>query len=315
MKKSIAIIFSIVLVGLLISSSGCIGGETEESVSTALDISFQENMPPSETQEKTPFSIGIKLENVGGYSVGTGEATVTLQGISSTGFDITHNGTKTIKAKNSLPLTKVQTIGEDKIEGGQELIVFEANKTPNYPGDQTQTITAKVCYPYGTTAQATACMGQSVIGQTTGTQVCDITGELGGLQNTGAPVRVTKINQFPRGGQEVTGLTFMIDIENKGDGTPFINYNAEKYYDCSNLRYNHINLVNVKSVYLLSDPDKTATCSQTTNIPIGEEGITISCFIDEIPAGEYEDTLIIELDYGYTEDKTTTVKIRNIPEI
>jgi len=50
MKTPIAIIFSVVLVGLLIGSSGCIGGETKETISTAIDISFQSNMLPCEIQ-------------------------------------------------------------------------------------------------------------------------------------------------------------------------------------------------------------------------------------------------------------------------
>jgi len=253
------------------------------------------------------------LENKGGFDVNESRAKVVLSGISSVGFDITYNGTQTIETTNSVKLTKVQQIGEDQIEGGQELIVFEANTTPNYPGDQIQTISAKVCYPYGTTAQATACMGQSVIGQTTGTKICEVQGELEGLQNTGAPVRVTKIVQFPRGGAKVTGLTFMIDIENKGSGTPYI-YTGGSYYDCSHLNYNHINRVNIKDVYLLSNPDNVATCSQTNSIPIGEKGITVSCVLDNIPEGEYEDTIIAELQYGYTEDESTSVTIRNIPE-
>ncbi len=316
MKKMIIVPIIILLFVALTFSSGCAKKPAVETRpagafiggTKGITMSFMSNAPPSEIPENSSFTIGLELKNNGEYTVNAEKAEITLSGVKPSSYGIAD-----ATLNNSGDLTGSQKLGQEVFPGATDIIQYEASKTPAVLGNQQITFLATLCYPYKTISQTTICVKESLTKQTTGgPEVCKLTGEKT-VYNSGAPVQVSSVSQFPVGGRVITGLTFYLKITNAGGGTA---YPAGQVTTCSKVGFSDVNKINITKAYLIN-LEKTLDC-EGKQIILTDGAGSITCKIIGLSAtdvaGEFEDILWTELDYGYKQDVTKTATIVNVPE-
>jgi len=299
--KSLFIIplIALLFVGLIFSS-GCVKKEAgvSENVSQmfaggndGLVLSFLPGAPPSEIFELSDFTISVKLDNQGEYTVPAGKAKVTLGGINTQSFSINET-TRT----NTGELTGKQLISGEEVPGAFEILDFNA-KAPDYPGDTQLTIVASTCYPYESLGVATACIKENVFAQTTGSsEICKISGDLK-VKNKGAPVHVSSIKEIPMGTNKIG---FQVRVKNLGNGQV---YGPDS--ECGNKE----NTVRVSA----SIPGIDVTCNPSDLTLVDGEALTFCTATIPENVGEYKDLLQITLQYYYSDHTSQKITIRNVP--
>jgi len=308
-KSSIVLILSIIAV---VAVSGCLSAKEEATPASAfvggtsgLSMSFMSNAPPTEYPECTGFDINVQLENKGEYTIPADKAGITISGIatSATGYGITPAATQKTEE-----IAARQKFGKSTTPGGQELMSFSSIGSPDFPGDTTQTIIATSCYPYRTIAMSTVCIKESFTKQTTGgTELCKITGDKT-VYNSGAPIQVSSISQFPVG-SPISGITINLKLKDSGGGTPYATTGT-----CPAPSQKEIGKITITKMHLIN-LDKTGECQGNTVTMVNGEAF-ISCkfsWAGEKITGEFEDILEMNFDYGYTQTATTKVKFLNVP--
>lgn len=179
-----------------------------------LEMTFFADAPPDVVYDKDfPFSIHLKLENVGESDVGSGQATVQVIGIDPKDF-----GNVNLKKTNAEELlgAKIDPQG-NQIAGGISDIEFSNLQAAPIVGNVEHTVRAEMCYPYSTKAITTYCVLKDLLGTTRKageTPFCD-PNTVRQAENSGAPVQITGVKQSVTGKDKVS-LTF--DITHVGSG-------------------------------------------------------------------------------------------------
>lgn len=288
-------LIAILFIGLVFTS-GCVKKSEEKEAPTkmfvggskGLVLSFLAGAPPDEVFENSSFSIGVKLNNQGEYTIPASKANVTLGGISTTLYKIT-NASRT----NQANLTGRQLIGGEKIPGAFEILTYNAT-APDYPGNTEVTLAASVCYPYESLGVITACIKENLFTQTTGApEICKVSGDKT-VYNRGAPVQVSSVKEVPYKDK----IGFNVKIKNKGSGYVYgENSNCSKNgnYVSVSASLSNIDVTCNPSEVLLTDGTGSTFCSADIS------GVS----------GDYEDLLQITLKYDYRDRITKKIKILN----
>ena len=313
MRKYIILpLIALLFIGLTLSS-GCLKKsevkETPKNVfaggTEGLAISFQPGMPPSEVFEGSSFSIGIKVENKGEYEVAAENAKIYLSGIDPEAWDKTSSD---FEIEITDDLTPVQKIG-DTITPGAIVVptVSDLKYIRDIPGDTDFTLVAKACYNYQTVAMSSICIKENPFVQTTGApEICKVTGTKP-VYNWGSPVHVESVEEIPMGVGEKVKLGFQIKIKNVGTG-----YTYTKP-DCTTLGASDINKLKVTATMGSLNGTISRECNNKEVLLVDDEATVLCSFEIEPAAEEYEDILFIKLDYGYAQQITKKIKLRNVP--
>lgn len=220
MKKAIILLLSIFLV-----FAGCTGGSSSGSSSggsSNVDLSssfnggnagivatFKENLPPQTIRDNglQTFSIHVELENQGESDVEANKAHVRISGIDTSAFNLNDS------SREVPQLRGVTKQGTNVIPGGRANIIFSNLKYTNslVAGKVPITFYADICYPYNTSSVVLMCIN----GDTTSayidenSNICDLTNENVKYANSGAPVSIENVKQYPNGEHSIQ---LMFDI-------------------------------------------------------------------------------------------------------
>ncbi len=217
------IVVTVLLFGILtLASAGCQNNTSTSATfvggDKGLAISFLPGSPPDEAFDagQRPFDVVVQLKNVGEYDVAAENVLLKVSGLSPNDFGVLPQD---LVKRPSEPLTKTQKdpTGEPVIEGAITTIDFtNLRYLPVLSGPTTFPIRVDVCYKYGTVSESTLCIKENPLNERE-QAVCKVNEEKP-VENSGAPVKVTKLKEFAKGRDQI-GFTF--NIEKVGSGQLF----------------------------------------------------------------------------------------------
>ena len=181
----------------------------------ALQIKFEEGMPPSEFGEDDAVDVKIKVVNMGEYDVPENTVKLKLFGVAPNEFSTLNFDFKLVP--NSLyPIEKdiFDVGGEALVEMGE----IDYSGTINQQFYDT-TLFAKICYPYQTKSDIEACITSKRIEDSDSEEVCNYAGvNLGSGSVSSGPVQITSFTEELRG---LSQISFKIGFENRGTGNVY----------------------------------------------------------------------------------------------
>jgi len=310
-RKYLAVmLFGLLLIGLIFSS-GCVKKKEEKIAEesafiggkTGLKLSFVSGAPPDEVYECQEFPISLKIENVGETDIAENRVEVSLGGINPEDYGI-ENPTVTVEEE----LPGAHLVGKTKTPGAYTVVDFTA-KAIEITGRMSQTLWATARYPYETKALAPACIRQNIYVQSTGSpEVCKIN-EAKPVQNSGAPIHITRVEEYGLGkkGDNIV-IGFKILIENVGDGRPYIERLKEPYIP-KELKekppkkeelpyerdYNRVTLL----AKIGDQLSKTDVCNGSKTILLADGKAEVTCKFELAPTSDYVAPLKLTVDYNY----------------
>jgi len=307
MEKKKYIILALIIIGLVLIS-GCAKKSTAETApagafiggTDGLIMSFVADAPPSEYPQGVAFDIIVNVENKGEYDIPDNAATIVIGGI-----PYVKEKTQTLTG-----LTGRQLLQKTPTPGGVTQAQFSSDGSPTFPGSQPQKISASICYPYVTKIQGTVCIRESLAKQTVGgAELCTITGDKT-VFSSGAPIKITSLTESATSqAGKVIGLRFTMFVKDEGPGVSYLGETCPP-----NLA--DANRVKVKSAKLVSlGLDLDCKKAEETGVLItGDKGGIITCVTKEGAniAGEFEDVLLMELEYNYTQSITKSITFTTV---
>ncbi len=366
--KSIFTPIFILLVGFLVSCTAPTPtGPEPADLTTAfvggndgLVISFIPGLPPDQiVDSSTPgletqgnFKIGLQLENVGEHDIDLGRGdkmVVSVEGINPIAFGVQPETftfrnaeflDRPFRAKEKLadtvfPGDRIRLLFPKATGGGTTPTAEALNYLGTLPGSQTFTVQANACYTYQTLAATKLCLTDELFRRATPgqTQVC--TTGLKPVENWGAPVKITRLEQTPirftpEGRPE--SLSIVFDIEQSGPGQIFdpvffvdttgITRTTRPVLQSDSCTRIPIGLENIVRILLAeTDAPGTVVAGRTfsaincfpDNVRLINGRATVTCDVLIDPAlnrfADVEDTLIIKLLYGHMISTQTTLTI------
>ena len=282
------------------TSSRFVGGDK------GLELSFIKDEPPDTVLDdnQDEFDIALSFNNVGEEDIKEGDVIVTLNGIEGSAFSLS-----SLSSKNEDPLAGKKKLSDRVVPGEEGEVIFNKLKYKDQlPADFDVELRADVCYEYGTKIMADLCLKKEASKRRTNDQ-CEISNENVGMDNSGAPVRVTNFAQRPKGSDKVQ---FTFDIEKTGSGDVF---EPETFSDRCVIDNDKINKIDVDVRFLRSDAG--ISCSTLGDKSKGVVKLlsgkrTIRCDVSTSGLQEiaFKKPLLIKLDYVYKDslEKTFTVE-------
>lgn len=188
-----------------------------------ISVEFVEGMPP--TQEgaildagKTPFSIAVKLTNVGEHTIAEGDfLRLELKGILAEQFDLTP-ADMAVELSSPLPGAK-KNIDGTILPGQFTTLSFNNLRyQPDSRGDLPKTFQVETCYDYSTEATAPICLAGDTTNAVTNPDaqdICLISGKKD-VKNSGGPVHITDFKQMPQGEDKVSVVFTVSQVDSKG---------------------------------------------------------------------------------------------------
>jgi len=306
MEKKKYIILALIIIGLVLIS-GCAKKSTAETApsgafiggTNGLVMSFVADAPPSEYPQGVPFDIIVNVENKGEYTVPTDQAVMVIGGIP-------YVDNKTQKLDE---LTGRQLLQKTATPGGVLQVQFSSDGSPTFPGSQPQKITASLCYAYVTQIQGTVCVKESLAKQTVGgAELCTITGDKT-VYSSGAPIKITSLTESATSqAGKVIGLRFTMFVKDEGPGVSYLGETCPPNLADAN----KVKVTSAKLVSLGIDLD----CKKAVDgvLITGDKGGIITCVTPEGAniEGEFEDVLLMELSYGYTQSITKSITFTTV---
>jgi len=307
-----------IMMFLVLFSYGCTD-TTETTIeyrrgTDGVEISFMENMPPSEVYDNSQIELVVEVKNKGAYP----------QPQSATGWAIlvTPGGTRVgtlyldgfdnriiMGMPRQIAIPNVNGKSPYNLEGGYEIVTFLGNvinldsqTLPEY--DAKFMVTS--CYSYQTIASETICIDPEPYSTKQKDEVCTIPPSYSFSGGQGGPVGVTSIEEKVYGNK----IYFTISIQNLGDGR-VVDKNKVNTECPYSLDYTNLNKVYVSgkvSGYSL-------VCDQNgeLNLLNGKGKIMCSVPSPSTANSAYTTPLQVTLDYGYSSSISKNVKIINTP--
>lgn len=216
------IIFTILL---LVVAVGCVQEEQSTSKplgkayiggNRGLDLNFLTGAPPEGVFDtENPFSISIKVENVGEYDIANSvDATIQIAGINPADFGVS-KADLTENVPEPLDGASIDSAG-NTIQGIITVVDFEdLEYQSTVSGTVPFTLIAEACYEYGTKAQAKLCVLEDLLGKTGEVQFCNPNTQKN-VESSGAPIQVISMMENVLGSNKVS---FIIKIRNNGMGS------------------------------------------------------------------------------------------------
>jgi len=259
-----------------------------------LALEFLAGAPPEMVFDTNyPFSINVRVEDIGEWDVAKEDAQFKLTGINPNDFAIT-----TTDLVKFLP---EDLQGAQKDPNGN--VITGTISNIEYPTLQyTSTVAGQVqfnvrvdaCYGYGTRAQTQLCIVEDFLGRTGEEGVCEPS-EAKVVENSGSPVHVTSFTESVVGTNKVS---FIFKIKHVGAGNVY-----EPGTTC-NADYQHKNKIKVKVINPNLGP---LTCSGLDGgtleglVWLNSEDTSVRCTltVDDASLGDYNKVLNMVLEYDY----------------
>lgn len=312
MKK---IFYLITFLLIIISLTGCDrdGGTTTRTGKAyiggeeGLSFEFDEDAPPDEVMDdgQESFPIRLMVKNEGEYTIDKGGIVASLSGISKSDFDL-----KSLHAKSDFDLQrKEKTTGA---EGEENILDFDDAKFVNdLAADFETTIFADVCYRYRTVAAASICLKRDSVQSRKSRDACEIRSDDVDYENSGAPIQVISVKQYPGGSNRVT-FTFV--IENKGDGKSYLANHFTS--DCiveDEFMSDELNIEVTSPSRNIGVTCDTLDGSSKGTIKLFNNKRTVTCSINtgSLQKTAYEGRVNIKLDYFYRNDVSKDITVEN----
>lgn len=303
-KKSFFVVFALFVVFLLVSGASCplptkkpTGKEAENALkygtniysgSEGLVVDFAKDVPPNRVYSGEPLTVAFDVYNRGAKSVSGEEARLYISGADPNIVQF---------SETSKPLD-VLGKGEVLGTGGFTTVSFDSSEVvlPQGTDVYKPKFIGTVCYSYETVASPLVCLDPNPYGSFTGDKACKITDfALAGGQ--GAPVAVTRVEQFPTKGQ----TQLKIYVKNLGSKGKVIS--SEKLSTCTRVEAQDYNFVNRIDSYEVRIGDNVLSdCSPVSVRLVNNEGVIICRYVfDDASVQAFSTPVIIKLDYGYVE--------------
>ncbi len=216
-------VFIFLVLGLMIFGFGCTTttkkttGKVFLGGTNGLDIGFVSDEPPAKVADadQETFRITLNLKNKGEFTVPKGKVIATLSGISKDAWGLT-----SLDAVSKSSIDGMQKEDSKEIAGAEEELSFgNAKYKTDLKSDFLTSMQVDACYLYETDALASLCLKKNPLEKEKETQACETTLSLG-VENSGAPLQITNVNQKGMGENEIR---VMFDIEKKGSGEVYEN--------------------------------------------------------------------------------------------
>ncbi len=291
--------------------------------SSALKMTFDDNLPPEEvyTQTTVPFSLlianeGAELLRGGIITVITDDKLVSLtQGLSMDGnlissespnkatFDLEGRSVRNpIGGKSYLTTTlEIKDIGPQREELKSQM-------------------TVQSCYPYRTFMRRSVCLDTDVYKQVQLDKACEMKDISAGTQ--GAPLAVSKIEVKTaphKTNNRKKVPAFVFEIQNIGDGQVTAPYSYREACSSSGSpNFNEVRLIarmpgEQGSERLMCTPSVSDQAKDVGVIRLKDGKGSIRCSLEEgvdADRGAYTVLLEVELDYGYTQTISREITLK-----
>ncbi len=264
MNKGIVLVM-ILAISLFLTGCGNTGtttGKTFIGGTEGLKTSFLSGNPPAVTTDggTTPFSIGIKMENMGESSIKSSDGYVEIWGADASTYSSKYPDFKKTFSQEATfgeELSGAKMNYGNQLHGGTSTLTFDDLKyVPIITGDnREQLIRANVCYKYSTQATAQICVKNNIEQALSGKEICTVEEEKN-PQNSGAPIHITSLKEF-YGGNGKIGIT--LTIAHVGNGDAFFKDDQ------------------IKCVDSLSNGDKGKVRIKFKDIQLGGKSIPVVC--------------------------------------
>ncbi|MFW5745985.1 MAG: hypothetical protein ACOCWQ_00350 [Nanoarchaeota archaeon] len=319
MVENMRRVFSIIILICILAVAGCdssqeVGPDTTPFVGgdTALVLSFIEAAPPDEVFDdgQFPFSVNVKVENVGEYDIDANDGYIELEGISADEFGIASGD-----LREDIPDIEgaKKGVGGFIIDGFSDVVDFgEFNYQADIAGTLTSIIRARACYNYETEATTTLCIKQETVDSVRENEVCRVAGNKP-VENSGAPIQIKSITESPKSKE---GIIVQITLGSVGA-------QSDSFYkestDCDDRRNNPDRYV----VYMEVDPIINGRIpAQCNGLSGGNSGYiklfdgadrTIACSFDTAGIdNDFETRMNMRLRYRYSQFIEEDVIIRDV---
>ena len=303
------------MAAMLIFVVGC-GQQEETTVTTGgtsfiggsdgLSLEFMEGAPPAEVYDANfPFSVNVKVENIGEWDVAKEDISVKITGIDPADF-----GSPELLKQ---PLDDLNGAQKDPqgniIQGTISNLDFSGFQYEGTVSGSVQfNIRAETCYEYGTRAQSQVCIKKDFLGTTGEAGLCEAS-EAKPADNSGAPVQVEKLTESVMARNKIS---FLFDIAHIGTGTIH-----EMGTSCNTtmVKKNRV-WVNVTDPALgiieCSGLDAGSTATEGF-VTLYNDMRSIRCTltIDDANLDDYVKVINMELKYGYKEHTDTPLVVKH----
>lgn len=322
--KKILLVLSIVLMlfisGCTSSTSGKKNGFELGSFnggSDALSIEFAPASPPEKIRDQSlqPFSVRLVVENLGEYDIPENSAYITLSGFNPADLGMTAAQT----TSTLIGLRGFKKQGDSLIPGMKNPVAFDNLAYVNeVVSTMPITIFANICYPYQTKAFAKICInGNTVPSIDTKAQICEIEGDKQ-FANSGGPVKIENVKQYPAGSSSIRVQFDIVHTPSSTDASVYepnsINSqcqiggfsasSSDAYFKRDKIKYT----VNTSISGLNCD----ATGTNTNVVTLTNNRYTVSCIQDTTNQPEYENAMVVTLDYEYLDRISKSVQVEHI---
>ncbi len=307
--KKIYVLFSLFVILLFIGgckktvetklSGAYVGGDG------GLGLSFVEDEPPERVldADSEQFFITLLLENKGEFDIDVDEARITISGIEKNQFQIS-----SLTETNKNFINGLEKKREETLPGGQDEITYTAKYKPDLNQDFTPTVTASVCYAYGTRTLTKLCLRKDIARRSREAE-CTVD-EHKTIENSGAPIQVTSLNEMKGGSNKIRVI---FNIENVGEGTVY-EKGSFSSGSCSedmskedrlNVEIRPVSGINFKCARLGGGASGVIKLNTE-----GKSVVTCEADTSGLQETAFEDPLNINLDYVYKEriSKALTVE-------
>ncbi|MBN2367625.1 hypothetical protein JXC34_01300 [Candidatus Woesearchaeota archaeon] len=302
MRKAIIIV--LVVLALMTMAQTCESETTTANTNPfkggtrGLALQFLEGSPPEDVFDSNsyPFSVVVKLMNVGEADVAKNDVQIKLSGINPTDFGKTESDF----IKNS-PDDVIATIFDSEgntIEPPPAFIEFENLRfVHTLPGNNQFPIRADVCYAYKTEAFADGCIRADVLSADKDA-VCQIYEEKA-VFNSGAPIHIAEFTEQPSGQNKIR---YVFKIQHKGSGKFYLPGTKCPSDDSSRISRNRVH-------FRIDSNVQDLQCSPLLGGQSGKEGevllvdgeATVHCTQQTTSNLDFIDKLHITLTYDYRE--------------
>jgi len=298
---------------------------TPEDIQKGTDgliVEFLPNSPPDDVFEQSIMPIGLNLKNKGAYDIRNGYLAISLE---KTYMDI--NDYSLVSTGRRVDFTDTEHIRFDlngktveNPNGDEDVLSFtvETKKLEEQSQLHTSSILVTSCYVYQTELSETVCVDTDVFNVKKRVKSCEVKDIT--LSSQGSPLAITMIEPKMMPGEYGIKPTFIIHVENSGNGQVVDkDYLREACY-ASSLDYSKWNIAVITAHLSGEEEANMLDCNLETDendagiVKLREGRDKVKCVGEEIDEskGTYSAPLFIQVEYGYTTTVSKETKINKM---
>ena len=315
MKKSLIFVF-VLLLTLAACSDGVVVSSNQKSFiggTTGLLINFVQGEPPSEVTDGgvSPFTVTVKLENLGETFIAASDVLLTLKGMDARLFGLSGPDKLIMNPFEDLLSNDINPDTGETINSPAVYVTFpQMNYKSELSGNSPFPFVINVCYKYRTKATSQLCVKENLL-DSSDTSVCTVTGSKT-VQNSGGPVQITSFEEFSAG-QDAISFSFTVKDVGNGDLSA-----AGSTCDDTPTAEDYVLLtVDTGLIGLtcsgLSEPTQSGTSySGTVKLTTGQRQVRCTQQLSAIDKTDKVMIVDLSVDYDYEESASTTVLVKHI---